>query len=1445
MMGWRRALLLGGLTVGATVVPFTTEQSAGARQASAGTSTIIVKEVTKPSPDPSDTSFSFTAGGGLSPSGFSLKNGEQQTFSDIAPGSGYSVAETVPSGWVLHSATCSNGSPVSNITVGPGRTVTCTFKDWQRGTLVIKEVTTPSPDPSDTSFSFTAGGGLSPSGFSLTNGEQETFSDIVPGRGYSVAETVPSGWVLHGATCSNGSPVSNIRVGPGRTVTCTFRDWQRGTIIVTEVTNPSPDPSDTSFSFTAGGGLSPSGFSLKNGEQQTFSDVAPGSGYSVAETVPSGWDLTRSFCSNGSLVSNITVSPGKTVTCTFKDRQRGTLIIKEVTNPSPDPSDTSFSFTAGGGLSPSGFSLTNGQQQTFSDVVPGSGYSVAETVPSGWQLTSSTCDDGSPITNIDISAAETVTCTFMDTANSAPTDIQLSNSSIAENQPSGTDVGTLTTSDPDVGDTHTYSLANGGCGGGPFPDNSSFQIGGANSDTLQSAASFNYEVQNSYTICVRSTDSGSLFFDKQFTISVTNVNEPPTDISLDNQNIDENQPSGSLVGNLSEIGDPDSGESYTFTLLTSGCSDTFNDSASFQISGSQLQSAVSFDYEVKNSYSICVRVNDPGSPSLSFDKTFTISISDVNDAPVATSDSYSGAIGNTVAVVQTTATGPHVTLTGNSLIANDTDEDNPSGTFAHALSAVPETVSSTGGGAVQINSDGSFVYVTGVGDKNQDDTFTYHVTDGSLTTAGTATIHIDDFLVWYVDNSSAAATHDGRSTSPFLGLSSLDGAGGSGDSDSASDYIFLYYGTGASYGGGIPLEANQSLWGEKQGLTVNGHNLVAAGSNAPTITNASGLGVGLANGVDVQGLNISGTSGDAVNGSAVTTATVGTSTAVNISSAGGDGVDLSGAASGNISIAAPITGSAGHSVTVSGRSGGTVAFSGSINDSGTGISLTGNTGATITLSGGVTASTGTNTAFSASGGGTVTVMGSSNTLTTTTGTALNVQNTTIGASGLTFNSISASGAASGIVLNSTGTSGGLTVTGGASPSAGTGGNIVNSTGSSVVLTSTQSPSLSWMNITDSAGGASDEGIKATNITGTFALDHIAITNAPHNGIWLDNTNTNLIAFNLSNSTIQCNPGNACEPAGSVGNDGILLRTFGNSVLGSGSIANSTFSGVRATGVQIFAEDSSRIGSSSSGAIVAPPVSNSFTISGSTVSNDGTGIDMSQAQVANMAFQVLNNAIAGSHSHAINVFTAAGSDTGPTDHAQVGKIDGNSIGTAGVKDSGSAIGNGIRVVIQGQNTLGSILISNNTVREVANAGNGIISLFGQDGVPSTITSGSARFKVINNTLPANNGTNLNLGCGGPCTDDGIFALADQSMPVCAVMTGNNIYDVTTGPGGIADVYLAERAGPATGAQLNVEGTGGSNSTYLQANNTLAGASKFIDEGSNTSQVAPGACGTFPS
>jgi hypothetical protein len=389
--------------------------------------TLIVKKVTDPSPDPTNQSFSFSVDGTPAPPSpttfpktFSLLNG-QMNSTQVFPGT-YSAAESVPANWTLTGATCDNGSgtltasKISGITVTLGETVTCTFNDRTRGTIVIKKVTDPSPDPSNTSFSFTPTGNIGTTGFSLLNGGSQTYSNVVPGSANSVSETVPTGWDLTSATCDNGNvPATNISVNPGQTVTCTFNDRARGTIVINKVTDPSPDPSNTSFSFTPTGNIGITGFSLANGGSKTYTNVVPGSANSVSETVPTGWDLTTSAtCDNLSPVTNISVAAGQTVTCTFNDRARGAIIVKKVTDPSPDPTSTTFNFTAGGGLSPTSFSLMNGGSTTYPNLVPGSGYNVAETVPAGWSLTSATCDNGSPVTNITVGSGQTVTCTFND-----------------------------------------------------------------------------------------------------------------------------------------------------------------------------------------------------------------------------------------------------------------------------------------------------------------------------------------------------------------------------------------------------------------------------------------------------------------------------------------------------------------------------------------------------------------------------------------------------------------------------------------------------------------------------------------------------------------------------------------------------------------------------------------------------------------------------------------------------------------------------------------------------------------------------------------------------------------------------------------------------------------------------------------------------------------------
>jgi hypothetical protein len=84
-------------------------------------------------------------------------------------------------------------------------------------------------------FAFTAGGGLSPTIFSLdddadaTLPNTRTFSSLVARNAYTLAQPAVTGW-SPSASCSDGSPLSNIDVGPAETVTCTFTNLEQGSV---------------------------------------------------------------------------------------------------------------------------------------------------------------------------------------------------------------------------------------------------------------------------------------------------------------------------------------------------------------------------------------------------------------------------------------------------------------------------------------------------------------------------------------------------------------------------------------------------------------------------------------------------------------------------------------------------------------------------------------------------------------------------------------------------------------------------------------------------------------------------------------------------------------------------------------------------------------------------------------------------------------------------------------------------------------------------------------------------------------------------------------------------------------------------------------------------------------------------------------------------------------
>ncbi|MCC9655362.1 cadherin domain-containing protein [Rhodopirellula halodulae] len=266
---------------------------------------------------------------------------------------------------------------------------------------------------------------------------------------------------------------------------------------------------------------------------------------------------------------------------------------------------------------------------------------------------------------------QTLTISVTD-VNDAPTAIALDNTAIADDSPSGTTVGALSTTDADAGDTFTYALVSGD----GDADNASFTINGGN---LETSAVLDFDTQTSYSVRVQSTDAGGATVEQVFTITEANGNNAPTAIALDNSSIAEDAASGSTVGSLSTT-DADSGDTFTYALV-SGDGDT--DNASFTINGSDVVTATDLDFETQSSYSIRVQTTDSAGDT--FEQTFTITVTDVNDAPTAialdnTAIADDSPSGTTVGALSTTDADAGDMFTY-ALVSGDGDADNASFTI--------------------------------------------------------------------------------------------------------------------------------------------------------------------------------------------------------------------------------------------------------------------------------------------------------------------------------------------------------------------------------------------------------------------------------------------------------------------------------------------------------------------------------------------------------------------------------------------------------------------------------------------------------------------------------------------------------------------------------------------------------------------------------------------
>ncbi|NJK83608.1 MAG: cadherin repeat domain-containing protein [Saprospiraceae bacterium] len=226
-----------------------------------------------------------------------------------------------------------------------------------------------------------------------------------------------------------------------------------------------------------------------------------------------------------------------------------------------------------------------------------------------YTLTVKVSDNGVPVLNDEAS----ITINVSD-VNEAPV-VTIADFSLPENQTAGV-VATVTSTDPET-EPVTYTME----GGTPFSINETGDI------SLNSVLDF--ETTASYNLNITATD-GTNNVQEEVTVTITNVNENPT-VEPATFTIAENAALNTVVGQIT-ASDVDANTTLQFALSGTGASD-------FAISNTgEITLASALDFEALDSYTLTVQVSDG---DLTDEATVNISVSNVNEAPVATIADFS------------------------------------------------------------------------------------------------------------------------------------------------------------------------------------------------------------------------------------------------------------------------------------------------------------------------------------------------------------------------------------------------------------------------------------------------------------------------------------------------------------------------------------------------------------------------------------------------------------------------------------------------------------------------------------------------------------------------------------------------------------------------------------------------------------------------------------
>ena len=556
-------------------------------------------------------------------------------------------------------------------------------------------------------------------------------------------------------------------------------------------------------------------------------------------------------------------------------------------------------------------------------------------------------------------------------------------------------------------------------------------------------------------------------------------------------------------------------------------------------------------------------------------------------------------------------------------------------TFASGTTSAPNIVT-TGGNGIDLSTDntvrglnvgstpGFFKFNGGAVGSPIINTVNLTGTGGALNVSTSGSFASNVLFGTFESTSSPAANLNLIGVTGTLGITS-PGSGLSGSAASSAAVNVSGGSVAFSYTGSVTKANAGSLvsisGGHNGTVTFQTGTLSASAGDGLQFNNADGIynfnGTTTLNGGDA-GVDITSGSAGAFTFSSGTSITNPTGAAFLVSG-GTAGITYGGTISQS---------SAARVIDVQNETGGTIAFNGAVSGgtSSTGVFLNSNTGATINFTGGVSLSTSTNDAFTATGGGTISATQNNtsivNTLTTTSGQALNVTATTIGGSGLTFRSISSSGGTNnGITLDTTG-AGGFTITGNGTAASGgtiqnkngTDGNVAQGTG--IYLNNLSGAiSLTRMDIE----GCQNYGIRGIGASGGLTIDNTTIGTVTKNGtsasadsepttlttgegslrfrnltgtvafsndsfdrgfartVYIENqTAASTLTLNITNSTLRqsLNSSNGGDPSGNT-TDAMLVRAISSATINL-NVSGSHFTAYRQFGILMDARDTATL-----------------------------------------------------------------------------------------------------------------------------------------------------------------------------------------------------------------------------------------------------------------------------